>query len=380
MTTGEEWIDLLDRLEKGMLTAAEKLALEQKLSADKSFQRFAEEHGKLLSALKSYGTRRDLYALLDDAHKEVEVEEPRSPVKHSSLRYWYLGGIAASVLIIIAATIVIIEQNSAVTYKELRLETSKTPKPQKAIPKKKSSHDSIISSNSNQVNEAAEVAPYGLTSEGDNRIHASAPPGKYRGSGCLISAKGFIVTSYHVIRDADSVYVHNEKFGRRKVAVLYKDIVKDVAILELLDKSSVPSRLPYLISDKEAELGEDVYTLGYPRQDIVFGEGSISAQSGFLQNPDAYQISVPVNPGNSGGPLFNAQGNLVGIISGLQTQTYGTAFATKSSTLRRLIDEWETPPYEKKITLPTRNTLKNLSRVQQVKQWKDFVFMVEVYN
>jgi S1-C subfamily serine protease len=147
-----------------------------------------------------------------------------------------------------------------------------------------------------------------------------------------------------------------------------------------MDKSTLPYKLPYLISDKEAELGEGVYTLGYPRQDVVFGEGSISAQSGYLQNPNAYQISVPVNPGNSGGPLFNAQGNLVGMISGLQTQTYGTAFATKSSTLRHLIDEWEAPPHEKKIILPTRNSLKNLSRVEQVKRWKNFVFVVEVYN
>src|SRR5690606_40165367 len=100
--------------------------------------------------------------------------------------------------------------------------------------------------------------------------------------------------------------------------------------------------LSYMISSAEANLGEEVFTLGFPREDIVFGEGSISALSGYRQNPNAYQVSVPVNPGNSGGPLFNDRGDLVGIISGIQTETMGAAFAIKCSELPSVIDSQNT--------------------------------------
>src|SRR5690606_23670002 len=137
--------------------------------------------------------------------------------------------------------------------------------------------------------------------------------------------------------------------------------------------------LSYMISSAEANLGEEVFTLGFPREDIVFGEGSISALSGYRQNPNAYQVSVPVNPGNSGGPLFNSKGDLVGIISGIQTETMGAAFAIKSSVLLSVIDSLETDSLSAPLVLPKQNTLKGLSTVDKVKKWKDHVFIVRVY-
>jgi S1-C subfamily serine protease len=130
----------------------------------------------------------------------------------------------------------------------------------------------------------------------------------------------------------------------------------------------------------EANLGEDVFTLGFPREDIVFGEGSISATTGYQQNPNSYQVSVPVNPGNSGGPLFNAKGDLVGIISGAQTETSGAAFAIKSSVLLDVIKNIQTDSLQSPLNLPRQNSLRYLSKVDQVKKWKEYVFVVQVYN
>jgi hypothetical protein len=89
---------------------------------------------------------------------------------------------------------------------------------------------------------------------------------------------------------------------------------------------------------------------------------------------------VPVNPGNSGGPLFNAKGELVGIISGLQTETSGAAFATKSTILLHAITDMPIETVNVPLALPRINTLKNLGKVQQVKKWREYVFMVRVYN
>ena len=209
-----------------------------------------------------------------------------------------------------------------------------------------------------------------------------APPGRYAGSGFLVSSDGYVVTSYHVVKGADSVFIENENFGRFKTSVVLSDAANDVSILKIDSAQSFKNvrALPYLINSLEANLGEDVFTLGFPREDIVFGEGSISAASGYQQNPNSYQVSVPVNPGNSGGPLFNAKGDLVGIISGIQTETSGAAFAIKSSVLLDVIKTMQADTLQDRITLPRQNSLRYLSKVDQVKKWKEYVFMVRVYN
>jgi S1-C subfamily serine protease len=206
------------------------------------------------------------------------------------------------------------------------------------------------------------------------------PPGRYGGSGFLVSANGYVVTSHHVVVGADSVYIENPFFGPLKTTVVLSDNTNDVAILRIEDPSfHAPRQLSYVISTAEASLGEEVFTLGFPREDIVFGEGSISALTGFRQNPNAYQVSVPVNPGNSGGPLFNERGDLVGIISGIQTETTGAAFAIKSSVLLNVIENLPADSIHHPLLLPRQNQLKHLSRVERVKKWKDNVFVVRVY-
>jgi serine protease Do len=162
--------------------------------------------------------------------------------------------------------------------------------------------------------------------------------------------------------------------------VVYSDAANDLSILRIDNSEIKLQKLPYTISAAEANLGEDVFTLGFPREDIVFGEGAISALSGYGQNPNSYQVSVPVNPGNSGGPLFNAKGDLVGIISGIQTKTSGAAFAIKSSILLDVLKNMPEDSIHSPVVLPKYNSMKNLSKVDQVNKWKDNVFVVRVYN
>jgi S1-C subfamily serine protease len=204
-------------------------------------------------------------------------------------------------------------------------------------------------------------------------------PGNYAGTGFLLSSRGYVATSYHVVKDADSVVIENEKFGRLKTVVVHSDPINDISILKI-DKALGFKSLPFTIVEDEASLAEEVYTLGYPREDVVFGEGSVSALTGYLQNPNAYQISIPVNPGNSGGPLLNSKGDLIGMISGLQTQTSGAAFAIKSSILLNSVVDPALDSLAVPLTLPKLNTIKNVGRIQQVKQWRDFVFVVRVYK
>jgi S1-C subfamily serine protease len=79
-----------------------------------------------------------------------------------------------------------------------------------------------------------------------------------------------------------------------------------------------------------SSLGENVFTLGYPGSEQVYGEGSLSALNGFNGDTTLYQISVPLNPGNSGGPLWDQSGKLIGMIRGKNFAKEGNAYAVKS--------------------------------------------------
>jgi S1-C subfamily serine protease len=138
--------------------------------------------------------------------------------------------------------------------------------------------------------------------------------------------------------------------------------------------------LPYAFKRGLAELGEKVYTLGYPREDLVFNDGSLSARSGFEGDTGFYQISIPVNPGNSGGPLLDDRGNLIGIISGRQADVQSAAFATKSTYLMRLVDSLATAKPAQPYNLPRFNQLTGSTRPQQLRKLQDFVFVVKVYE
>jgi S1-C subfamily serine protease len=272
-------------------------------------------------------------------------------------KYWPMTAVAASVAFIsILGTLKMtqsLETKQTAYYKELRRNVEQIKKSQSRI--------------------MADIA--------ESKEKSDLLPEAYAGTGFMISANGYVATSYHVIKGADSVYIENETFGRLKVDILFSDQENDISILKIQPALLTPLKaLPYTVSPSEANLGEEVFTLGFPREDIVFGEGSVSAASGYKQNPNAYQVSVPVNPGNSGGPLFNEKGELVGIISGLQTETSGATFATKSTVLLKAITEMPLDTLHVPLALPRLNAIKNLGKVQQVKKWREFVFMVRVYN
>jgi S1-C subfamily serine protease len=350
--------DLLDRYAKGTLSAQETAALEERMKQDPTFREQVEKHLSLIHALQFYGERSRLLKTLDDAHQEIETPEKVVPLARPAgwKRYWMTAVAASVALISILGTLFMtrsLDTKQTAIYKELRRTVEQIKKSQKLM-----------------MEDMAEV-----------KEKPNPSPEAYAGTGFLISSNGYVATSYHVIKESDSVIIENARFGRLKATIVHSDPANDVSILKIEQKlDDLAQPLPYTLSMTEANLAEDVYTLGYPREDIVFGEGSVSALTGFKQNPNAYQVSVPVNPGNSGGPLLNTKGDLVGVISGTQTETMGAAFAIKSTVLMDVIGQVNVDSAALPLTLPKQNTMKNSTRVQQVKRWKDFVFMVRVYK
>lgn len=145
------------------------------------------------------------------------------------------------------------------------------------------------------------------------------------GTGFCISPNGSIITAYHIVQGASQI---NVKFGDKDwlTAKLQKySFSNDVAMLKI-DQPT----LNYLsFADLSTiQQGQKVFTLGYPATNVLGGgpkysEGTISSLSGIMGEYSLMQISVPLQPGNSGGPLVNASGEVVGmIVSTAAVQTF----------------------------------------------------------
>ena len=101
--------------------------------------------------------------------------------------------------------------------------------------------------------------------------------------------------------------------------------------------------------------------------------GIISSKTGFQGDVTSYQLSAPVQPGNSGGPLFDDKGNIVGVINAKHLDTENVTYAVKSTYLLNLIEILPLPPKLQPI-----NNLGGKTLSEQVKLVKNYTYIIEV--
>jgi S1-C subfamily serine protease len=148
-----------------------------------------------------------------------------------------------------------------------------------------------------------------------NLGEASQAPRGGSGTGFLISADGLIVTNHHVIDGANTIEVHQGTVTYR-ASVVARDAANDLAVL----KTEMKGRPLPLASARASMRGDEVLTLGYPLSTFA-GEaqkatfGRINAMVGLDDDARYLQVDVPIQPGNSGGPLLNKRGEVIGVVS-----------------------------------------------------------------
>ena len=159
--------------------------------------------------------------------------------------------------------------------------------------------------------------------QGQQRGQQKQMPTHGLGSGFIISSDGIILTNAHVVRDASEVVVKMTDRREYRAKVLGSDPQSDVAVLKI-DAKNLP--VVPLAKGNDLKVGEWVLAIGSPYGlDNTVTAGVVSAKGRSLPdgNVPFIQTDVAVNPGNSGGPLFNTRGEVVGINSQIYSQTGG---------------------------------------------------------
>ena len=219
------------------------------------------------------------------------------------------------------------------------------------------------------------VRDYPPVSEYEKVVNA-----EWSGSGFAI-ADGYLVTNYHVTSGAKTILVRGVNGDMNewmKAFVVASDKEHDLSILKIVDKDfDGMEKIPYTLGKTQVDVGDDIFVLGYPMtetmgEEIKLTEGIISSGTGYKGDPSMYQISAAVQPGNSGGPVFNSDGNVVGVVCGKHSDAENANYAIKISYLYSLVNSADIG-----VVLEGQSKVKDKKLSAKVKNFKGFVYLIE---
>jgi serine protease Do len=358
--------DLFDDYIDGRMNAADRSRFESQVAQDEVLAAALDEHLQLLSALGKHSKRTDLKKQLLNIHeKEFGVNNRVIAMQREenfASRHGKTIAVAASTaLIAVLSTVAILSTGGYL----LKQQSNQITDLNRVVRELKASSDAIVE---------------GITRGNQKKVVYA--PANLEGSAFALNNQGYVLTSFHMVNGADSIFIQNSQTSRALATLFFSDPSLDLAVLKIQDDSiSKGWDVPFTLKARSADLGDKVFTLGYPRRDVVYGEGALSSLSGYSNDTSMYQISIPVNPGNSGGPLLDEQGNVIGVIRGKISGAEATGFAIKAnlitSAIRSSADSSSASILGQN---PKKNSLKLLKRSEQIKRINPYVFNVLVYK
>jgi serine protease Do len=359
-------LETIERYLNGEMKADERKKFELLRKENAEVDGKVVEHKLFVNLLKQYGERVELESRLNAIHDEIDVHTLKESLMvhpiwivqmwrnhHSKI------SVAASVAIFGVLTFMMVtgklNNNTNTNIEQLK---NKVERLDQSNTNLKRSINAIQSEKGKPV-----VDKYSVSA-----------------TGFAITSDGLIATNYHVIRDANAVSVQNADGTTFKAQVLYTEPQHDIAILKIVDKSFQHlGTVPYTFKRAESAIAEDISTYGYPDGYSAYLRGSLSSLFG--QNGDTlhYKVTIPINFGNSGGPLMDNKGNVIGITDSKEAAIEGQHFAIKSKYLLDAIKNIPADSLKEKIVLSKKNMLTGLTESQKAAKAKNFVFMVKVY-
>jgi len=363
---------LAEAWHNGTLPVAVRAALDARLAAEPAFAAEFGEALALLQSLEGAGRSEGFRAMLADIERDLKREAARPaevPLAHKPVprtiplrtHYWRTAAVAAGIAMVASVSSFWISEQRAqksrvAPYAMLRREIEAVKRSQ-----------SILASSQNQlINDLAA-----------GRRPVPPAPVAASGTGFALTADGYFVTNYHVGRDADSIYIQTRSGDYYKAALVAFDPGADLAVLKVEDEGFRFSDgdLPYGFAPRKAGLGARVYTLGFPQDEVVYSEGYIAARNGYSGDSQQYRLALPAEPGQSGAPVLDAAGNVVGIVSGKGGAAGDATYAVSTGALLRLLES-----VPRKLALPKASKLARSPREAQIERMQDYTFLVRVYK
>jgi serine protease Do len=364
-------LETVERYIRGEMLPEERVYFEQLRKTNPAVDQLVVEHTIFLSELGAYGEQKQFKSQLHETYTDLvrsgDIKET-APAKLVFLwkKYKRVVFVAATIAGITALGI-----SGLISYVSPKVNNSQLQELNRNFQHQQQQINNVARTINSQRTVSSPVAE-------DSRFTSG-------GTGFLIDAKGYLVTNAHVVRNGTQVVVQNSK-GEYMARIIHVDVHADLAILKIEDSTfKAASTLPYSISRSGADLAEGIFTLGYPRDDeIVYGEGYMSAKTGFQGDTLACQIAVAANPGNSGGPVLNENGEVIGILSTRELKAQGVVFAIRSRNIFRVVDEMKSDSTLLKgdstivhIHIPSASAIKGMKRTQQIKRIQDCIFIVK---
>jgi serine protease Do len=358
-------IDLFDDYLSGILSAEDRTSFENRLKTDATFANAFEEHQDLVTSLARQAERAELKNKLKAIH-EAEFGNTKvislNREGNFAARHGRTIAVAASTALIAVLSTVAVLSTGGYLFKQ---QSNQITDLNRVVMELKASSDGIVE---------------GITK---NTKKTSYAPANLEGSAFALNNKGYIITSFHMVSGADSIFIQNALTERTLTKLILTDPKLDLAILKIENKELIKNwQVPFSLKEKTTDVGEKVFTLGYPRKEMVYGEGSLSSLSGYSNDTSMYQISIPVNPGNSGGPVLDENGAIIGVIRGKISGAEATGFAIKAHEILKSINSVETDSIKQELLIQNtkKTSLRSLKRSEQVKRINPYVFNVLVYK
>lgn len=367
-------LEAVERYISGGMTPDERVYFEGLRKSNPEIDQLVVEHTLFLQQMNRFDARRSFQSVLDETHLHLaEKGLIRSPRLKGKARVVYLYNRYKRVAAIAAS----IAGITALTMSALVWQVSPTKQASKQEIEQLARKIQHIDQNVSRMEEKNRE----LTQKINTVQDQNTAPIEYEtgGTGFLVDAKGLVVTSEHVVANAQHIAVQNGNGADLHAELVFSDKGRDLAILKIRDsRFKAPGALPYAIKKASGEIAEPIFTLGYPRNDIVYGEGYLSARTGFDGDTLSCQITVPANRGNSGSPILNRNGEIIGVLTARQSAAEGAVFALHSKYILSALSELQKDTAFRHLKVPSSSALRGVERMQQVKRIADYVYMVKV--
>ncbi len=353
--------ELAEAYVSGALSKDEHGALKLRMASDVAFAAEFNENVRLIKSLQESGKQKRFRNMLKDIeHAETGIEKAKR--LFLSAHIWRTAAVAASVAILF----------STITIWNLKPSIQKTDSQYNII----RGEVDVIKRSQYQLKQSQKQLEKDI-----KKINTPPPsPVRYVGTGFALNNDGYFVTSAHVTENADSVYIQIQSGDYYKATKIAVNTDADIAVLKVEKKNFHfgKGEVPYTFAAKKTGIGAHIYTLGFQTDDIMYSEGYISSKNGYAGNDLQYTLELPAGHGQSGSPVIDEKGNIVGILAAIGSQEQANTYAVSAQSLLALLETKS--PDMPAIHLPKVNKLGKMSRDQQIEKMQTYTFSVKVYK